>query len=87
MATRICPSVVRERGTARSRVEDEHVLLRCTRIERIHKSILSTFRYTIHRETSHDAELSITINGKSCGHLCTQQALHSNQREHCEFVN
>lgn len=87
MATRICPSVVRERGTARSRVEDEHVLLRCTRAERIHKSTLSSSRYTIHRETRHDTELSITINGNGCSHLCTHQAVHSNHRDNFELVN
>lgn len=66
MATRICPGVVGEGVTAGSRVEDGQVLLRCTRVERIHKSTLSRFRYIFHRETSHDTELSITINGKSC---------------------
>lgn len=87
MATRICPSVVRERGTARLRVEDEHVLLRCTRVERLHKSTLSGFRYTIHLETRYDTELSITINGRSCSHLCTHQAVHSNHRENFKLVN
>lgn len=87
MATRICPSFVRERGTASSRVEDEHVLLRCTRVERLHKSTLSSFRYTIHRETRHDTELSININGNGCSHLCTHQAAHSNHREPFELVN
>lgn len=50
-------------------MKDENVLLGCTRVERIHKSTLSSFRYTSPRETRHYTGLSITINRSNCSQV------------------